>query len=372
MLDQKLEKYFKEKLKNFLFIELNIKNSQTIKVPSIEVPVPLEPESMTKFKQSGVLTSEQIVESMIFVIGSDNNFMYNSKYIVFLKAYSPKIINYVINRGILLVEEGQLLTAAICFRAALALDQTSLDGKFAYARVCYEIYSDQGQEEQFKTDFKEVALALFEDIISENPTFAGGYYYIGYFYFNAKLYEKAKLVWKKYITLCTENDSEGQAEIKERLEQLKDLVQFEKGYLAVMNGKVDEGILALEPLLLKSNVTWNVMYFVGLAYRRKGDFQKAADMFKNVVMISPSEISAMNELAMCYTHMGDFENAEKYFKKALLLKENDPDILCNLAGLYINAGKLEEGQECLNQVREIAPDDEILKSWQHKLDELKM
>lgn len=293
--------------------------------------------------------------------------MFDQRLEKYFTTYKSEAEGYTLADALQLAQAGELMKAASCMKLLLAPEPDSLDILYNYGKICYAIYNNKGEEQELKKDFKDVSRMLFEMCMEKYPDFSGSYYYLGYFYLNAGLYEKASLIWGKYLEMASPQEDMEAEEIREQMVLLSELVKFERGYLAVLAGRPDEGLALLEPLLKKDESAWNIMYFTGLAYRQKGDFDKAAGLFLKVLAKRPSQSEAMNELGLCYAAQNNFVKAEKYFKKALLIKENDPEILCNLAGLYIQAGKLLEGEAFLKQAREIAPEDEIGKSWQQEL-----
>ena len=186
---------------------------------------------------------------------------------------------------------------------------------------------------------------------------------------NKKLYNEAKEVWTKFLSLTKE---EAMAEdVRERMGQVDDLIVYEKGYLEVMNDRAQNGLDILLPLYEKYKEWWNLLFFIGLAYRKLGEYEKAIFFFGEVGRIKPSQSDAYNELGLCYASLGDYENAEKYFKKAALIEDNDPELLCNLAAVYINSGKLEQAEETLAKAEEMAPGEEITKLWRTELENAK-
>ena len=138
-----------------------------------------------------------------------------------------------------------------------------------------------------------------------------------------------------------------------------------------MNDRPQEGLDILLPLYEKYKEWWNLLFFVGLAYRKLGQFETALPFFQEVIRLKPSQGDACNELGLCYASLQDFDNAEKYFKKAALLDDKDPELLCNLAAVYINTGRLEEAEKLLDEAEKIAPGEGITALWREELEKLK-
>lgn len=317
-MQDKVFKYFKPILEEYAFIEFTseyIKKSGKINFMQ-GIPIPVKKIDLEKFSDEGEFKFETFAEAMVYVIGCDINFKYNDKYIEYMKVFNPKILNFVIKEGLDSAEEEKIMRAAIHLRAALVIDQDSLDAVYNYARACRHLY-EKSEDPEYITDFKAEATLFFEYTVERHPGFAQAYYFLGYAYINAKLYIKAQMTWDIFIRLS--KNGKDKKEIKQRLVQIKRLVHFERGYTAVLAGNWKDGIYYLEPLSGFDQNWWNLFFFLGVAYSRTGKTKEALNLFKRVIEIKPSQAQATAEMAICYEELGDKELALKYKKKAELL-----------------------------------------------------
>ena len=60
---------------------------------------------------------------------------------------------------------------------------------------------------------------------------------------------------------------------------------------------------------------WPLWYYLGVAESSLGAASEAAECYKKVLRLSPSNTDAMQELAVIYALEGDEENAAKYSTK---------------------------------------------------------
>lgn len=395
-LASKVEKYFKETLDKIVFINLSdefIDRHQNLRfLKGIPIPVSLEVlENEAKKTGNGKMgfSPAAAAQAMTFVIGADADFPYAEQYKRFLKYNIKGLYLVMLGSGIDMAQSGRFMEAAILFRATDIYDRWSRkdaplgtpavrdprlpdspEALYNYARACRDIYMNEEEEDAAKkAAFREESVKSFERLIKEFPDFDQSYYFLGFFYMNKKLYNEAKEVWTKFLSLTKE---EAMAEdVRERMGQVDDLIVYEKGYLEVMNDRAQNGLDILLPLYEKYKEWWNLLFFIGLAYRKLGEYEKAIFFFGEVGRIKPSQSDAYNELGLCYASLGDYENAEKYFKKAALIEDNDPELLCNLAAVYINSGKLEQAEETLAKAEEMAPGEEITKLWRTELENAK-
>lgn len=368
-----IKKYLKRYTDQLAFITIENFMTQSKKDISFlkDVPIPVSVESIQQHAQKEsfqTIPFETIVEGMIYVLGVDRHFKYNPQYIQFLKLTHEKILDYILYQGIKHAEEQNYYDAIIFFRAALFMEKENLSALYNYGKCCRDIF-DLSKDVDEKKDFKAEAIYIFETLAELYPDFAPSYYYLGFFYFNEKMFEKTRITWEKYLGLS--DDEERKGEIQLRLIQLEDHVTYERGYTYILNQKYEKGLELLLPLEERHPKWWNLLFFIGLAYRNMKDYTMAIVYFKKVMSIKPSQIDTINELGLCYTSQGDFKNAEKYFKKAILLNGNDHEVLSNLAVVYMNTGQFDEAEECLIKASEIAPDDEIVLQWQKMLQGIK-
>lgn len=393
----KVEKYFKTAMDRIVFINLSdefIDRHQSLRfLKGIPIPVSLDVLENEAKKTGGGkkgFSPAAAAQAMTYVIGADENFPYAEQYKRFLKYNIKSLYLVMLSSGVDMARRGKFIEAAILFRATDIYDRWSrkdlpLGGAAArnprlpdspealynYARACRDVYMSEEEEDATKKAvFREESVNAFERLTKEFPDYDQSYYFLGFFYMNKKLYTEAKEVWTKFLSITKE---EVMAEdVRERMEQVDDLIIYEKGYLEVMNDRAQNGLDILLPLYEKYREWWNLLFFIGLAYRKLGEYERAIHFFTEVGRIKPSQSDAYNELGLCYASLMDYDNAEKYFKKAALIEENDPELLCNLAAVYINCGKLEQAEETLAKAEKMAPGEEITKLWRAELEKAKM
>ncbi len=369
----RIKKYLKQYTDQLVFITLENYITQSKKDIGFlkDIPLPVAVHRIADHINEGnqdQIPFEAFVEGIIHVMGVDKDFKYIHEYQKFLFMSNEQITDYILYHGLKKAEEGKYLDAIIYFRAVLSMEENNLSAFYNYGKCCRDIF-DMSKDIKEKKDFKSEAIKIFETITEFFPEFPASYYYLGFFYFNQKLFEKAQITWKKYLEIS--DDQEKKEEIDNNLRRMENHVLFEKGYNNILSGRFEKGLEILLPLEKKYPQWWNLLFFIGLAYRNMEEFEKAIDYFKKVLQNKPSQIDTMNELGICYTSVNDFNNAEKYFKKALMLKKNDHEILSNLAVVYMNTGNINEAEECLVKALKISPEDEVALLWMEKLKEIR-
>ena len=311
----RLDGYFKDRLKDTAFVELSLGALGGL---LDGVPVPLSAKDVRDSAGKGI-DAGRLAKNMIYVIGCDPAFPYVNSYIGFIKrAFDDRLIKMICSDGLGALVDGKAKEACIFFRAALQLDPDDADAMYGYARACRDVYAESEDDTEIG-NFKAESIDYFEKLTLEHPEVAEGHYYLGYGYMNMGLYVKAEIAFRTYLKLMPEGEEAD--EVRERLAQLRDPVEIEKGCNEVIAGRYENGIEVLEKYLDTGAKTWwPLHYYLGVAYRMTGDDEQAAERFRNVLRLNASNVETMDELADIYAKSGDKELEEKYRKKAALVR----------------------------------------------------
>lgn len=318
--NDRVGRYFKKYLKNFLFDEFSDSFITKNRLEFMRgVPIPLRHEDFQVFQGGEGLKILHIAENMAWIMGIDPKFKYTSKYVEFTnRLFNQRtLLEGLLKEGRDAAEKEDFDNAIIHFRAALILKPDYLHAMYSYARVCREFYL-RGNDDIYIGRFKAESMEYFELLTEVHPRFAQAYYYLGYDYLNLGLYQKAALVWKEFLRRSS--NFQDRKEIRKRLAQLEQPITIEKGCNAVLAGRWREGLDILEPFLdTKFKGWWPLHYYLGVAYSRTGSNAKAVASFKRVLGINGSHLESIKELADLYALSGDKENERKYGKKAELI-----------------------------------------------------
>lgn len=323
-LNDRIGKYLTPYLQNYLFDELSENYLKKAGLDDIltGVSVPVRRDEVE------TISTLSIAKGMAFVMGCDPTFQYVGNYVAYILRISDKrFAGGLVAEGVEAAQEKDYITACIYFRAAMIIDPENIDALYCYGRACKDAY-EQGEEEDYIARFKAESIEAFEKVTLRKPDFAEAYYFLGYGYINLGLYVKAKLTWEDFIRLSA--DEEKKKEIEERLANLTDPVKIEEGYNAVMAGRFEEGLNILTPYKTgKYSDWWPLWYYIGTAHQvlaaatnDRAMMEEAIEDFKKVLLLSPSNREAMDELVRAYEAIGDDAMVEKYKKKLAIVAEN--------------------------------------------------
>ena len=331
-----------------MFAELSGDYLERIGAREILTAVPVPIRGAGDGEGTGATDAHDIVLDMARIVGSDPFFVYADRYTEFIKfAAGEQAEPMLVSEGARAADEGDYYDACKLLRAALRIDPKSRAALYLYARVCKAVYENEaeafaagaGDEEKLGL-FKAESLESFELLTMIHPEFAMGYYFLGYAYLNLGLYLKTKLTWQDFMkyssgeeldTADMDDDvlAELRDEISGRLEELEDPVRIEQGCNKIMSGDYQGGKEILDEFREGPYAEWwPLWHYLGIAESSLGHTEDAAQCYKRVLRLSPSNTDAMEELAAIYALAGDEENANKYRNKIRIVKENQNADLC--------------------------------------------
>lgn len=321
--EDNLKKYLISEASGFLFSELDDDFLRSSDLSYLSgVPIPIKQDDLKEFTGNG-LSMTQIADNMAVVIGADYSFKHTQSYIRYLrKLFDEKVIMVFASKARELFNLRSPRKALCYLRAGLLYDGESLDAVYAYAMGCREWYlSLEGQDdEKLISILKAEALECYAELTTMHPDFAPGWYYLGYAYLNSGVYKKAQLSFNHYLQCSSGQPAEDIKEIRERVEELNDPVQIERGVALLSSGKTVDGLQILESYIgTEYENWWPLHFYLGSAYRQLGHTAEAVEGFLNVLELNPSNYDAMKALSELYDELGDKEKAEKYRKKAELV-----------------------------------------------------
>ena len=316
----RLGKYLEKGLKAFVFDEFSESFIERMGFGFMRgVPVPLRGEDVGAFDKGEGLSVTHIGENMARVMGASPKFPHTGAYIEFLNSnFRKKAAPGLVREAKDFAVREDYENACVHFRAALCVEPDNLAAMYGYARVCRAMYL-KGGGSGYVGAFKAEALEYFELTTLAHPRFSMAYYYLGYAYLNLGLYQKALLAWKGYLEYSSH--PKDRKEIKERIRQLAEPLEIERGYNAVLARRWEEGAGVLAPYLESRYNDWcPLYYYLGVAYINTERRDEAVDMFKKALKLNPSHAESMDELAFIYDADGENELSRKYRRKAELVR----------------------------------------------------
>ena len=371
---KKRNKYFEEyyqKIRNDISF-ITLKKNATIKfkdkeyITGKELPVPIRVEKLLEDikKQDEIdgLTLNNLIDGIIYLMGTDRSFEYLVDYKEMFKKLSFEIVPYIIY----CINNSNNSKDNLVYAKALINNEENEKSCFIYASALENMgieFHEKGNE--VSRYYFEEALEYFEKCLEYNDKFPLAYYKLGYYYKRNQQYVKAELIWSKHQEL--DDDTIRVEEIRNELIQLKPYVDYEKGYNLVLNEKPEEALDLLLPLVKDFSGWWNLLFFIGLAYRSMGEYSIAERYFENVLKINNVQKDALNELGLCKICLGKYVEAAELFSKLLSLDPGNCEIFCNRALAYLYNEQVDRAKEDIETALKINPEDPVALSIKEEL-----
>ena len=340
-LDEKSEdrigRYLIEKNHEMVFAELSSDYLGRIGAADIlvSVPVPVRGADEAGSRSDSTVDARDIVFDMARVVGADPFFVYAEKYLDFIKhAAGEQAEPMLVAEGAKSADSGDFEDACMLLRAALRLKPDSREALYLYGRACKACQNEAEEDEERAARYKAEAMETFELLTIMHPEFAMGYYFLGYEYLNLGLYLKTRLTWQEFLKYSSGSELEThdmddnvlaglRDEISGRLEELEEPIIIEEGCNKVMTGDYQGGLDILKGFCEGPySDWWPLWYYIGTAESSLGHGGEAESAFKRVLVLSPSNTEAMEELAAIYALRGDEELAAKYRNKIKIVRSN--------------------------------------------------
>ena len=156
--------------------------------------------------------------------------------------------------------------------------------------------------------------------------------------------------------------------------QFVDSMQVKKliAYSLIKMEKYSKALEYLNQIDSPSLKDIQIMSMAGYCYEKKGDYEKALQLHKDILKIDKKNLNSVNACAYIMAHLNiDLENALKLANYACSIERNNPAFLDTLGFALIKAGKIKEAEIYLKKAEQIMPFSEDIKNHLEELKKLK-
>jgi len=197
----------------------------------------------------------------------------------------------------------------------------------------------------------EKALALFNDIIAENPTITSAYVGIGDVHMARENYEKAEPAYRRAA----------------RLEPGNYQAQFGHGLSLQMLKRFVEAIRAYHRALIIRPDSFQANRNLASTYLELDQPDRALTFAQRAVKLKPDSQSAHTSLGVIHAQLGEHEKAIEQFVTAMELGEPNEHILLNLIESLGNEKRYREAVNAALTLTRIAPSANAYErlGWAH-------
>lgn len=344
-----IEVKFKEKLSKILFITLKKDRIKKIfkKDVSGELYIPIRSAFLAndeKLIESGEIPVSYFIEGMFYVLGADPAFKYNEDYKSLLYGNHDDI-KYIKGRIFSLIDKKKYEDAYILLKGIFALDnsQDILEKMILILNTLRTMDEDYVQEME----------AILENGM-EMDNFPMPYIYKSLLDYEKKDYQGAFFSINTYF-------EKGGEKSKESLE-LFDSIKLGRDYkngVDLIDEEPKEALKLLIPLLKVLENDASLLYYIGVAYRNIGIYEKGIYYQTEALRIDNNMIQSINELGINYAALRDYPDAIKYLRRAFEMTKSI-EICTNLIMCYIKNNEIENAKLHIAIAEKIDKKDEVL------------
>lgn len=348
---------FKEKLSKLLFLEIDQEGfKKSINIPEYisfenkELFIPISSEYITSNIQDKIkienLPIYYFIEGMLLTLGADKDISYSEDYKLLLMQIpeSEECGKSLVAKR---VQENRLEDAYLILKGLIQVDENEEYMKKLLLIGVSIREKDSGFEEVLLEDIDE-AKKLFNKM--KEP-----YLYKGIILKDKTDYQGAKVEINEYLI----RGGEQTPEIEMLMNDIENVTTYEKA-VKLMEEEPEKAIGLFLSLLDEFQENPLIYYYLGVSYRKVGQFEKAVYYLLESLRIESGILEVVNELGLNYACLGNYDEAIKYFKKAFEASR-EVEICTNIIMCYLNSGNLEDAKLHLRIAKELDKDDEIVQ-----------
>ena len=359
-----LEKYFKKKTEDISFMELKDK----------DLPLPIITDKLVKEIKMGNLEDEIdqkfFIEGMVYILGTDPNFVHAKAYVELLNNYDKPIEDYIFYIALRALEEDKYDLAAINFRALKLLYPENINAKFNYALTLEGIGQEKtsNNKEEEGLIFLQESTRELEEILDMDEDYGLAYYKLGFHYKALGYFLKAKLIWTKHLGL--DKDEIRLQEIRGELELIENDVALETGLTYLSREYYDKALDSFLKLSPRMNKWWELKYLIGICYKGLLEYENAVQYLEEALELYKLDGELYNELGICLFTTGDFKKAIDVFSEGIENILEDYKLIFNRGLCYFQLGELKQAYKDIEYAESLNPYDENIKIQKEELEKI--
>lgn len=194
-------------------------------------------------------------------------------------------------------------------------------------------------EQAKQTGNYAAALAIFQEILAENPTITTAYLGIGDIHIINKDYDKAEPAYDRAAKLEPRN-FDAQYGHGLALQMLNRFVEAVRAY---------HRALTIDPESIKANLN------IAVTYLQMNEPQSAVTFAEKAVSLEPGNGSARVNLGAAYEKTGKNKEAIEQYTAAMELVENTPPLMMNLINVLANEKRYQEAANTAENLVRVEP-----------------
>lgn len=348
---------FKEKLSKLLFLEIDKDGfKRSVGIPSYisfenkDLYLPISSEYITTNIKDEIkiknLPIFYFIEGMFLAIGADEKLKFNEDYEVILSYIkdSDNCIRSIISNKI---KEDKLVDGYLLLKGYYRVSKD--------VDVMKKLLLVGESIREKDSGFRDILLKEIDYCDKHLLKIPEAYLYKALILKDSDDYKAAKVAINEYINMG--------GKITEEIQVLLDDINNVSNYEIAIEHLKDDPVKTIKMLLELLDKFDNnplIYYYLGVAYRKLENYEKAIYYLNESIARESGIYEVVVELGINYACINDFENAIKYFKKAFEVTK-EVEVCTNIVMCYINLNNYDEAKLHLEIAKKINPEDEIVK-----------
>lgn len=316
---------------------------------------------MATSDENGITTME-IIEAILYLLGVDGQFKYNHQYLYFLNNNLEKPEALCATLAKAKYDNKNYKDALVYLRAGMILDDENIGIIYNYSHICKEYLMDT-EDRELKNSLLKEAQEYFEAVLDIDSTNYLANYQLAYFKINQGEIEEAVGHLKSVIKYADDNEIIEEAgniimklnlgETIEKVEELMEEIQLEEAL---------ELLDALPEVTEDKELAFRINYSKGFCHKGFSEFEEAIEAYEKALLINNTDTLLLCELGICYAYIGEFQQALEFYMSALDIEPESLEIMSNISIIYLNMRDIDNAKLYIKKAMDINPDDEIIDS----------
>jgi tetratricopeptide (TPR) repeat protein len=189
----------------------------------------------------------------------------------------------------------------------------------------------------------DIALALFHDVLAENPMIATAYIGMGEIYFDREVYDRAELAFGRAARLEPDNTR----------------AHYGQGFSLQMLDRALEAMKAYHRAITIDPDHPGANLNLGTIYLGLGEADGALTFAERAVELEPDSGRARANLGAVYEILDRPEDAIEQYLAAAELMEPTPELLMNLVNVFARAKRYQEALNAAEALARIDPSADV-------------
>lgn len=340
-------------LSTSFFSKTEFEETQT----QVMVPLFVEDIKATVTEKKGI-SILQVIRSMIYMMGVDEKFRFNSLYKSIIDSYLEHPTAFISNYAGECYQSKRLKDSMIILKCGIQFFNGNVEMRYNYAVVMKELL-EHSLSDELKKELYQRSREEFDFILSVDPTHALALYQSAYYDLNEGRMIKARDKFALAKSFCRDRD-EIYEDIERQLASIEGLLCTNTATELIEEGKVQEAIDILEQMKPSTEIQrYQKQLLLGYSLRISGEYEEAIAELEKAFHINDRDPKLLTELGLCFMMIGDVYQSEQLYLSALDLAPNSVEILCNLAIVNQHKGDFDMAKHYIRVALELDDKDEI-------------